>query len=144
MTTQPTVETAPVALAAEPGSPWLRWRMPLVALGTVFSWVLGGIAPFTASSTVAVLLVGALALLAAFAFPPPRLALGKPVTAGSVAWWFGILGAFTAVELVNLFMGSTHSHPTLSVLMAPLLLHHLPKSVAVAIWLRVGWTLVRR
>lgn len=120
----------------------LTW--PAVAIGVVFSWIVGWFPSFTWASNIAVFATGAVVLFIAFVRPPKRHPRGRPVTKVAVAWWVLALAAFTVVEMTNLFLGSTHPHPTLSVLMAPILQDHLAKSIAVFIWLRVGWTLLHR
>jgi hypothetical protein len=123
---------------------WHTWRWPLRALGIVYAWIAGGFASFTWESNVAVFAPGALFLLIAFLRPPPRLPPGRPVTRRAVLVWVVVLGAFTVMELLNLFLGSTHAHPTLSILMAPVLENHFAKFAAVLVWLRVGAELLRR
>ncbi|HEX3811875.1 MAG TPA: hypothetical protein VHX59_03455 [Mycobacteriales bacterium] len=124
------------------GAQTLAW--PAVAAGVVYSWIVGSFPSFTLASNIAVFATGTAVLLVAFVRPPRRHPRGRPVTWAAVGWWVLVLGAFTAVELINLFLGSTHPHPTLSILMAPVLENHLAKSVAVFIWLRVGWVLLHR
>ena len=69
---------------------------------------------------------------------PPR-----PSWAGIGAWAVPILG-FSALEIVNDRLGSTYQHPTLSVLMDPVLDSPVNRTAAVAVWLLGGWELVRR
>jgi hypothetical protein len=45
---------------------------------------------------------------------------------------------------VNDELGSTHAHPTLSVLADPVLAQHAGRSVAMGLWLAAGLALVRR
>jgi hypothetical protein len=120
------------------------WAWPAMAFGVVYSWIVGGIPSFTLAANIAVFSTGFVVLVIAFARPPVRKPRGRPVTGRAVMWWALALGGFTAIELINLFLGSTHPHPTWSVLVAPVLENHLAKSVAVFIWLRVGWVLLHR
>lgn len=120
------------------------WAWPAVAFGVVYSWIVGGFSSFTLESNIAVLSTGFVVLVIAFARPPARKPRGRPVTRRAVVCWSLALGLFTVVELVNLFLGSTHPHPTWSVLVAPILENHVAKSVAVFIWLRIGWGLLHR
>lgn len=120
------------------------WAWPAVAFGVVYSWIVGGFASFTLASNIAVLSTGLVVVVIAFAHPPARRPRGRPVTRHAVMWWMLALGLFTVIELINLFLGSTHPHPTWSVLVAPILEDHLAKSVAAFIWLRIGWVLLHR
>ena len=120
----------------------LSWAWAVLAV--VYAWVVAGFAPFSLASSVAVFVTGAVVLVVAFGFTPPRVATAKPLTKAGVGAWAAILGAFSLQEVLNFTLGSTRAHPTLSILVAPLLEDHLVKAVAVLIWLGVGWVLVRR
>ena len=120
------------------------WAWPAMAFGVVYSWIVGGIHSFTLAANVVVFSTGLVVLVIAFARPPARKPRGRPVTRRAVMCWALALGLFTIIELVNLFLGSTHPHPTWSVLVAPILENHFAKSIAVFIWLRIGWVLLHR
>jgi len=134
----------PATLEARAADERSVWAWPALAFGIVYAWIVGGFPSFTLASNIAVFIVGAAVLVIAFVRPPERKPLGPPVNRTAVLWWALALGGFTVLELINLFLGSTHPHPTWSVLIAPLLADHFAKSVAVFIWLRVGWVLLHR
>lgn len=120
------------------------WAWPAMAFAVVYSWIVGGIPSFTLAANIAVFSTGFVVLVIAFAHPPARKPRGRPVTRKAVVCWSLALGLFTVVEMINLFLGSTHPHPTWSVLIAPILENHFAKSVAVFLWLRIGWILLHR
>ncbi len=127
------------AAAAQP----LAW--PAIAVGVVYSWIVGGFATFTLAANIAVFVPGLVILIIAFVRPPKRHPRTRPVTKKTVFWWALVLTVFTVMELTDLFLGSTpRIHPTWSNIMSPILDDHLAKSIAVFIWLRVGWTLLHR
>jgi hypothetical protein len=63
---------------------------------------------------------------------------------GAVAWWLVPALLVVAVEAVDLSLGSTYPHPTVSVLMDPPLEHHLVRAAAYLGWLAVFVGLARR
>jgi hypothetical protein len=135
----PALETA--VEETTPAQP-LAW--PAVAVGVVYAWIVGGFASFTLAANIAVFIPGLLVLIIAFVRPPKRHPRTRPVTKTTIGWWALVLGLFTVMELTDLFLGSTHVHPTWSNIMSPILDDHLAKSILVFIWLRVGWTLLHR
>jgi hypothetical protein len=106
--------------------------------------LLGGLFPsFSLTANLYVLLLGSVLMAASMSSRVARRA--GPATLGSgIAWWLLPLGVFVAVELNSFLMGSTRSHPTLSVLLDPLLEGYLPRSLAYFGWLTVFWGMVRR
>lgn len=82
---------------------------------------------------------------------PPPSALGlssAPVVAWpdtrALRWWWIPVVVFVPVEAVNFALGSTHAHPTVSVLLDPLFTGELPRSVLYFGWLAAFWALIRR
>jgi len=106
--------------------------------------LVGGLFPsFSMSANVYVLLVGGvltwLGLSGRVAKRPSPWRLDR-----RAAWWLVPAGLFVAVELSNDLLGSTHAHPTLSVLLdAPLTVYSV-RSLAYFAWLGAFWGLVRR
>ena len=112
----------------------------------LYAWIAGSFPSFTWAATAAVLLPGVAIFLAGTVGhaattegPPPRRVSGRAVLVWSVP-----VGAFCVLEVVNDMLGSTYAHPTLSVLMDPVLTQHPLRSLAIFGWLVGGWRLVQR
>lgn len=78
----------------------------------------------------------------------PQADPGKLPVPGA-AMWAGLLVAAGVWELVALFMQpslttTSYAHPTLSALTDPALATHAGRSAALAIWVVIGWFLVKR
>lgn len=78
----------------------------------------------------------------------PRPDPGKLPVPGAVLW-AGLLVAAGVWELVALFLQpslttTSYAHPTVSALTDPALATHAGRSVALAIWVAIGWLLVER
>ena len=63
--------------------------------------------------------------------------------------WAGLLVAIGLWELAALFLQpglavTSYAHPTISALTDPLLTSHAGRSVALAIWVTIGWFLAER
>jgi hypothetical protein len=109
-----------------------------------YAAVAGGYPSFSLGAAVAVLLPG-LALLGYVLVAGPRRPprpVRRSTRRGAVLWAVPVL-SFSALEIVNDTLGSTHEHPTLSVLADPLLASHPGRSVAMAAWLAAGLAVVR-
>lgn len=120
-----------------------------VAGGLAFAVVVGGFGRYSWPATVAVVSVGAMAIAAAWR---------RPVQAGSerarldpvgAAVWAAAFVALGVLELTNLLLqpslkADSYAHPTLSVLTDPILASHPGRSVALLVWLVVGWFLLER
>jgi hypothetical protein len=128
---------------AEPADrPWSR---PLV-LVPVFALVslIGGLFPsFSLRANLYVLAVGGamvwLGLSGRAAKRPSPSRLGR-----GAAWWLVPALLLGLVELTEFLLGSTAAHPTLSVLMDPVLDGYLARSACYFAWLSAFWGLVRR
>jgi hypothetical protein len=59
-------------------------------------------------------------------------------------WWLLPAVALAVLELVNIALGSTYDHPTLSELADPLLEGYPARAAAYFGWLAAYWVLVRR
>lgn len=122
------------------------WRWPIFAAAVLFSAVLGSLDSFTAPAYV-VFFAGGLTVCAVAWFRPPRRIPPPPgISRRGFAVWFVICAAFTVQELVNFFIdaGLKPEHPSLSILVAPMLEIPLLKAIAVFIWLGIGIEMVRR
>jgi len=58
--------------------------------------------------------------------------------------WLGLLLVFLVWELYAFYRGSTPAHPTLSLLLAPLLAEPLPRAAGYLLWLASGVWLAKR
>lgn len=139
----PQQTTHPVEARAEDAA-GRGWAWAGIGAAVLYCWVVAGFGSFTSSSTIAILGTGLVALVVAFACPPPRIATTKPLSKVGVSVWVAILASFSIQEVLNDILGSTRAHPTLSVLMDPFLGVHVVRAIALAIWIRVGWVLLRR
>jgi hypothetical protein len=121
-------------------------RIALVGTGVAgYSWLAGMLAPFTASSLISVLIpiVGLGAV--AYRRPPKRIPPPRRLDVTGVSYWAIAVLMFFEWEAAGYRDGSHWWHPTLSIVLAPWLLHyHLLKSAVFAAWLMVGWGLVKR
>lgn len=138
--THPDEVTQAEAAATIPRS----WTWAAVAVGVVFSWIVAGFGSFNLESTIAVVGAGLGFLVVAFAWPPPRTRPTRPLTKRAVMLWTLVIGSFSVQEIINDALGSKPPHPTLSILMDPVLGNHLARAVAILIWLRFGWVMLHR
>jgi hypothetical protein len=121
------------------------WARPIVLL-PVFAVLslIGGLFPsFSLLALCYVLLIGGtmtwLGLSGRVAKRSVPRSLGS-----SAAWWLVPVLFLASVELVNFLFGSTYPHPTLSLLMDPLLDRYLARAAAYFGWLTAFWGMVRR
>jgi hypothetical protein len=136
----------PLVPAATAAGPWDR-AIVMVPVFAVLALAGGRLPSFSRAATGYVLVTGAALiwlghyhrrLAARPAHSPPRsLAL-------SAAWWLLPVLVFVPVEAVDYLLGSTHEHPTVSMLLDPVLAADLPRSALYLGWLTAFWTLVRR
>jgi hypothetical protein len=140
---------------ARAGQGWVGRLVParlspaLVVGGLVYVTVAGRLDPFSWPALVAVAapgLVGVSSAWQARSTPPAQAA---PIHAGGAAAWAALFVVLALWELSALLlqpsitMGSP-LHPTISVLLDPALGSQLGRSVGFAVWLALGWLLVRR
>jgi hypothetical protein len=139
---------------AQPGPRWVGRLVPgrltpaLVIGGLGYALAAGGLDPFSLPAMVAVAgpgLVGVMSAWRAGPRPPPEAA---PLHAGAAAWAavFVVLALWElgALLLQPSLTTSSALHPTISVLLDPALGSHPGRSVGFAVWLALGWFLVRR
>jgi hypothetical protein len=113
------------------------------AVAVAYAAVAGQFATFSRPAEVATFVPGLLAVIVALrTVQPGRAARGRRRTGW--AWWWLVAAAFTAVELLALFLGANHAHPTVSDLVNPWLGPTPTRAAAFALWLAFGWWLVRR
>jgi hypothetical protein len=134
------------------GSPALVLeRVPaplLAAAGLADAWVAGGLARFTWPATVAVAGPGLAAMAMTWRHPPAEDGDRVRVHPLGLAAWAAVFVALALLELAALLLQpsltvGSQAHPTISVLVEPLLAGHLGRSTGLALWLAAGWYLVR-
>ncbi len=132
------MEQPPPELAVERAKRF--WVIPLFLPLSL----LGGLFPsFSLTANLYVLLLGSVLMVAGFSSRLSRRAAPEALASG-IVWWLVPLLVFAATELSSFLMGSTYAHPTLSILLDPVLDGYLMRSVAYFGWLTVFWGLVRR
>jgi len=108
---------------------------------TAYAWWAVGLAPFSAGAAVAVVLAGAVAMLAGTRARRP----GRPTaTARRVLPWFVLAGLLAAVQLIAWAQEPREEHPTLSSLTNAALDSHAARAAAFLAWLAVAVELARR
>jgi hypothetical protein len=121
----------------------VRWRLLALAAATLcYAWVGGGLSPFTWPAVVSTI-IGGLAVFIA-AWRGPTTSTTTPASRQDLVAWVLWLAAVTGWELWALSMHPRSSHPTLSSLLNNLLETHPGRSVALLVWLGLGWWLARR
>jgi hypothetical protein len=124
-----------------------RRRVGYVLAGivlAVYSWFLGGLAPFSLNSLVGVLIPGAVMGVLAYGWPPPRIPAPERLDVAGMSYWIIAVGVLFEWEASAFKDNSLWWHPSLTDLVDPLIGPHPLKSVAVLLWLLTGWGLVRR
>jgi hypothetical protein len=130
--------------------PWPRRPAhPLfaAAIGTglaVYAWVDGSAVPFSRGAFLGVLIPGAVLGAIAYGRPPERIPPPQELDAMGMSYWLICLAAFFEWEASAWRDSSWPWHPSFTNLIDPLLGPHLVKSVAILVWIMVGWALVRR
>jgi hypothetical protein len=131
----------------------MRRRRALVvtgmACGALYAAVVGSFIRYSWPATVAVIGLGAAVVLLSWPEPVRRRPIPGPLPRRGTALWGGLLVAGGSWELSALLQQpnlavDSYAHPTLSSLADPLLGSHLGRSLALAVWLAVGWLVVRR
>lgn len=117
--------------------------------GLLYAVAAGGLARFSWPAMVAVAVPGVVGVMSAWRAAPGASAEAAPIQAGGAAAWAAVFVALALWELgawllqPTLTTGSP-AHPTISILLDPLLGSHPGRSVGFAAWLGLGWFLVRR
>jgi hypothetical protein len=151
---RPTLAADPVA-AGQPGPRWVgRFgsdRLPpaLVIGGLLYAAAAGGLARFSWPAVVAVAGPGLVGVLSAWRSPPRPSVEVPPIHASGAAAWVAVFVLLALWELSALLLQpaltiDSPAHPTISVLLDPVLGSHLGRSVGFAVWLALGWFLVRQ
>jgi len=134
--------------------PRRSWRtaaagLAWVAAGIVYSVVVGSFARFSWPATMAVVGLATLVVVIGWQGPVRARPDPGPLPKPGAALWGGVLLAGGLWELGSLAQQpgldvTSFAHPTISALTDPVLASHPGRSVALAVWLLIGWYLVRR
>lgn len=122
------------------------WAVALILAG--YAVLAGAPARFSWMATMAVVLPGALVVVAARRPAATRRPLPAARPTGAVLWAM-VLIAIAVWELINLllqpsFTMGSWDHPTLSTLADPIFATHAGRAAGLAAWLGAGWYLMER
>jgi hypothetical protein len=120
-----------------------------VAIAALYAVIVGSFERYSWPATVAVLMPGLLGLLIAWRDPVPSSDEPAPISQRGRLAWSAVFVALGLWELTNLLLQpslvtDSYTHPTLSVLMDPILALHTGRSIMLFLWTALGWYLVRR
>jgi hypothetical protein len=132
-----------------PGRPGLVVFLGLLAAGILYTAVVGSFIRFSWPATIAVVGVGAGIIVMSWHGPVRRRPVPGPLPRLGAGLWGGTLLAGGLWELWSLSQQpsldtTSWAHPTISALTDPLLASHPGRSLALGVWLLLGWYLVRR
>jgi hypothetical protein len=124
-------------------------RAGLLTVAALYSWAAGGLRQNTLPAIAAIVLPGIVGVWLARRRPPRVPAKGAPADPrAGVTWALWLLafllweaGAFMFQESVTL---GNADHPTLSVLLEPILEPQPVRALGYLVWLVGGWRLLRR
>jgi hypothetical protein len=140
-TTAHPAPAAPTPLrAAHPTSAMISWG----AAGLGYALIAGNFARLTIPAELATLLPGAAMVWYALRPTTGHFPAPAPLTRRSTMPWTAIAVAFGIWELYAAARGSTHAHPTLSILLGPLIDPPPARAAGYAAWLLAGVWVVRR
>jgi hypothetical protein len=112
-----------------------------LATATVWAWFASGVRTFTRPAEVLTFVPGFIVLVLTLRpRAEPEVVTGRT---GRRVPWVALAAAFTALELSELFSQPRSAHPTLSSLTNTLLDTHPSRFIGYAVWLALGWLLVR-
>ncbi len=140
----------PARVAGNAGTLAIAPPWPLAMLAAVaYAVIVGGFGRYSWPATVAVVVPGAIALILTWrnSFSPrPAVAALDPV--GSIAWISAFVGLaiweLAALLLQPSLTTDSAAHPTISVLTDPVLATHPGRSIALLLWLGLGWFIMQR
>jgi hypothetical protein len=132
--------------------PGLR-RLPLVTaglgFGVLYAAVAGSFTRYSWPATTAVIGLATVVVVTGWRGPLRHRPVPGQLPLPGSALWAGLLAAGGLWELASLLQqpsltATSYAHPTISALTDPLLASHAGRSVAIGIWLVIGWFLVER
>ncbi len=111
--------------------------------------MVGSFARYSWPATLAVAGLAAAVVITGWRRPPRPRDVPAPLPRRGTGLWVGLLVAAGVWELVAYFQqpsltAISYAHPTISALVDPLLVSHPGRAGALAVWLAIGWFLVRR
>jgi hypothetical protein len=120
-----------------------------LAAAVPYALVVGGFARYSWPATLAVLVPGAVAIVLAWRGPLRPGAEPRRLHPAGVIAWASLFVAVSLWELTSLLLQpslttGSYDHPTISVMMDPVLAHHPGRTVVLFLWLVGGWFLVQR
>jgi hypothetical protein len=125
-----------------------RWMPIAVSTAAAFAIVVGGLERYSWPVTVSVIVPGVIALL--IARSTPEAAGPDPeIDRTGTALWIAVFVGIAIWELVNFVLQpdrltGSYDHPTLSTLFNTYATGHAGQSLALFLWLAIGWWLVER
>ena len=132
----------PSQITANAVAPWSRPVFLVPVFGLVS--VVGGLFPsFSLEANLYVLAIGGVMTWLGLSGRLPRRPESQRLGAGA-AWWLVPALLLALVELVSAIYDSTPAHPTISLLLDPILDLYLARAIAYFLWLGAFWSLVRR
>jgi hypothetical protein len=126
------------------------WGSPMVLLaGVVYAVLVAGFVRYSLPATLAVWAPAAAGVTLAWRRPETDRPDPAPVPAAGAAAWAVVFVALALWELAALLLQpslttNSWAHPTISVLLDPVLATHLGRAVVLSLWLASGWWLLRR
>jgi len=140
--------TAAVHDVEAPAPPRLTHPTPTMiawgAVGLGGSLLAGGFRRLTAPAEVTTLLVGVVVVWFALRPTTRRFPAPDRIDAKGAAAWGAVVVFFGLWELYAALCGSTHAHPTLSLLLGPLITAPPARTAGYVVWLAAGVWVVRR
>lgn len=120
-------------------------RNVLIGAGLVaYSWIAASTVPLTRNALLVVLLPGAAAAVIGFGRPPQRIPAPDRLEVAGASYWAICITALFEWEAAAFRDNATWWHPSLTLLIDPMLSVRPVKAVGILIWLLSGWALVRR
>jgi hypothetical protein len=134
--------------AARTGRGWLLLLAGLAG-GVGYAAIVGSFSRYSWPATVGVIALGAAVVAVSWRGPLRRRRDPGPLPPAGATLWAGLLVAGGLWELVSLLQQpdlttASYAHPTISALTDPLLGSHAGRSVALGVWLAIGWFLAER
>jgi hypothetical protein len=128
----------------------VQWRSPLLVLGgVVYAVLVAAVIRYSLPATLAVWAPAAAGVAVAWRRPVTGGSDPAPVPAAGAVAWAVVFVALALWELAALLLQpslttDSWAHPTISVLLDPILATHLGRAVVLSLWLLSGWWLLRR
>lgn len=128
----------------------VQWRSPLLVLGgVVYAVLVAAFIRYSLPATLAVWAPAAAGVAVAWRRPVAGGPDPAPVPAAGALAWAVVFVALALWELAALLLQpslttDSWAHPTISVLLDPILATHLGRAVVLSLWLGSGWWLLRR